>query len=202
MLVPRGLFRSAGSVEGCVGKPHVSPTSTCARFRFSYETIGLGVCLTGDRCALSVPAFSKYISTDAHDPRADALVSNFAECSTSKRENGEPIRFYCTSAGSANRFFETNCSSNIFVKSQLLEFLAADYTSSRERAEHYCIPVCTISIPALTIADPKAGMARSGKLLTVTSFQIEPPSCSVAIGFSRPARTPPPSSATTRIDAA
>jgi mono/diheme cytochrome c family protein len=185
MLVsPEFLFRierDAADGAGAPARP-VSDVELASRLSFFlWSTIPDAALLDlAERGTLRDPAtLERQVRRMLEDPRADALVSNFAgqwlQLRNVETVKPDPVIFPFDEA--LRQAFVTETSlfvSSIFREDRrLLDLLSADYTFLNQRlAEHYGIPrIYGSQFRRVTLADPnRRGLLGQGSVLTVTSY--------------------------------
>ena len=185
MLVsPEFLFRIEQDPRGALpGTPHrITDVELASRLSFFlWSTMPDDELLDlAERGGLSEPsALERQVRRMLYDPRADALVSNFAgqwlQLRTIATLRPDPVILPFDEALRQAFLTETTLFvSSIFREDRsLLDLLDGDYTFLNQRlAEHYGIPrVYGSQFRRVTLTDPnRRGLLGQGSVLTVTSY--------------------------------
>jgi cytochrome c553 len=185
MLVsPEFLFRIEGNAAAAtIGSAHrISDVELASRLSFFLWSTIPDVTLldAGERGTLSDPAvLEQQVRRMLDDPRADALVSNFAgqwlQLRNVETVKPDPLIFPFDEALRQSFLTETALFvSSIFREDRsLLDLFSADYTFVNQRlAEHYGMPrVYGSQFRRVTLTDPnRRGLLGQGSVLSVTSY--------------------------------
>jgi len=184
LVAPEFLFRiEQDPAPARPGEPHrITDVELASRLSFFlWSSIPDEALLTlAERGGLSEPAaLERQVRRMLDDPRADALVSNFAGQWLQLRNvdtvKPDPVLLPFDEALRQAFFTETTLMVSSIMREDrsLLDLLSADYTFVNQRlAEHYGIPgVYGSQFRRVTLADAnRRGLLGQGSVLTVTSY--------------------------------